>query len=140
MPRTSEQLRKILNMLSDERQAPVALNMLRAEAEERRVLVADLMASLAMPVPAPAASAPAPEPEPTDSIDVAVGQRVTKPPGYGLRSELIRETDKAWCVRSPVGGPNVWIPKSQAEYRGEDSVGRAIFILTLWIAREKGFI
>jgi hypothetical protein len=35
MPRTNEQLRRIVSMLSDERQAPVALNMLRAEAEER---------------------------------------------------------------------------------------------------------
>ena len=133
MPRTNEQLRKIANMLSDERQAPVALNMLRAEAEERRVLVADLMASLATPHPAPE------PPAPTDSIDIAIGKRIDHA-RYGLQSEILRQTEKAWLVRSPVGGPDVWLPKSQAEHRGEDHVGRAILILTSWIAREKGFI
>jgi len=133
MPRSSEQLRKIVNMLSDERQAPVALNMLRAEAEERRVLVADLMASLATPQPAPE------PPAPTDSIDITIGKRIDHA-RYGLQSEILRQTEKAWLVRSPVGGPDVWLPKSQAEHRGEDHVGRAILILTSWIAREKGFI
>jgi hypothetical protein len=133
MPRTNEQLRKIANMLSDERQAPVALNMLRAEAEERRVLVADLMASLAPPQAAPEPSAP------TDSIDIAIGKRIDHA-RYGLQSEILHQTEKAWLVRPPVGGPDVWLPKSQAEHHGEDYVGRAILILTIWIAREKGFI
>jgi hypothetical protein len=136
MPRTDDQLRKIVNMPSDERQAPVALNMLRSEAEERRVLVSDLMASLAPPaVPAPA---PPPAAEP-DSLDVAIGGRIDHA-RYGLQSEIRRETEKAYLVRSPVGGPDCLLPKSQCDHRGEDNVGRAILILTSWIAREKGFI
>jgi hypothetical protein len=93
MPRSSEQLRKIVNMLSDERQAPVALNMLRAEAEERRVLVADLMASLATPQPAPE------PPAPTDSIDIAIGKRIDHA-RYGLQSEILaKRKRRGWCDR-----------------------------------------
>jgi hypothetical protein len=135
MPRTNQQLRKIVNMLSDEQQAPVALNMLRAEAEERRVLVCDLLASLAPAAP----SVLEPEPEPTDSLDIAIGQRIDHR-SYGLRSEIKRETEKAYLVRSPVSGPDVWLPKSQCEYHGEDAVGRAILVLSTWIARQKGFV
>ena len=139
MPRTNEQLRKIVNMLADDRQAPVALDMLRTEAKERRVLVSDLLVSLTAPaVPVPQAQ-PQP-PTPAESIRDVVGQILTNPPRYGLKTQILGETDKAWKVRSPIGSLPEWIPKSQAEHRGEDSVGRAIFILTLWIAREKGFI
>jgi hypothetical protein len=136
MPRTNEQLRKIVNMLADERQAPVALNMLRAEAEERRVVVSDLLAALA---PAAAPGAEARVLEETDSLELAIGQRIDHR-SYGLRSEIKHETDKAYLVRSPVGGPDVWLPKSQIDYRGEDAVGRAILILPTWLARKHGFV
>src|SRR5262249_17361339 len=122
MPRTSEQLRKIINMLADERQAPVALNMLRAEAKDRDILVVDLLASLAPTAPSPE---PELEPVPTDSLDIAIGKRIDHR-SYGLRSEIKHETEKAYLVRSPVGGPDVWLPKTQCEYHGEDAVGRAI--------------
>jgi hypothetical protein len=122
-------------MLADERQAPVALNMLRAEAEERRVLVSDLLASLTPP------TLPGPESEsdPTDSLDIAIGKRLDHR-SYGLRSEIVHETDKAFKVRSPIGGPDCWLPKSQCEYHGEDSVGRAIMIVPTWLARKHGFV
>jgi hypothetical protein len=139
MPRTNDQLRKIVNMLSDERQAPVALNILRAEAEERRVLVSDLMASLATPQPEPQPQHASEPPASTDSIDITVGRKINHA-AYGLRSEIRRETEKAWLVASPVGGPEIWLPKSQVEFHGEDPIGRAIFIVPMWLARTKGFV
>jgi hypothetical protein len=138
MPKTNDQLRKIVNMLSDERQAPAALNILRAEAEDRRVLVSDLMTALTEPVSIPVPAAPY-EPQLPDSIDIAIGKKIDHA-RYGLQTEIRRQTERAWLVRSPVGGPDVWLPKSQVEHRGEDCVGRAILILTIWIAREKGFL
>jgi hypothetical protein len=140
MPLTDAKIRAIANLLSDPLQAHAASSLLATEAKERGVLVADLIASaLAPPAQVPPPAPPAPEPELTDSIDVAIGKRIDHG-HYGLQSEIRCETEKAWLVRSPVGGPDVWLPKSQAQHEGYDAAGRAILILTSWIAREKGFI
>jgi hypothetical protein len=127
-------LRAIINLLSDPMQAGAAAHILAQEAERRGVLVADLIAEALAP---PAAETPAPDP--SDSIDVAIGRRIDGDT-YGLQAEVHYETDRAWLIASPTGGPEVWLPKSRVERHGEDPVGRAIFILPIWLARKKGFL
>jgi hypothetical protein len=61
--------------------------------------------------PTSTAPAPPPPPDPSDSISVAIGKRIDHR-AYMLQSEIHRETEKAYLVRSPVGGPDTWLPKS----------------------------
>jgi hypothetical protein len=140
-------LRAVINLLSDERQAHAAAHVLAEEAKRRGVLVADLIAQAlapATPEPPPARQAQPPEPRFHDvggnaDVTVAVGKQISSQV-YGLQSEIRRETDLAWLVRSPIDGSDVWIPKSQAERHGTDPVGRSIFVMSAWIARKKGFL
>jgi hypothetical protein len=142
-------LRAVINMLADERTAHVAMQKLRDAAAQRRMLVADLIASVASGTTSSAPSAPStssasrpappsPPSDPSDAIEVAIGKRIDRN-FYGLVSEIIRETDLAWLVRMP-GGGECWLPKSQTEHRGEDPIGRAILIVPTWLARKKNFI
>jgi len=141
MALTDAKLRLIVNQLADSGTAHAAAHILAAEAKERGLLVSELLAGLGPPTPAApgATPAPPPEPDPEDSIDVAIGKRIDSAT-YGLQAEVHHESEKAWLVTSPVGGPEVWLPKSQVEHHGEDAIGRAIFILPTWLARKKGFI
>jgi hypothetical protein len=133
-------LRAIVNMLSaDEGTAAVAMAKLRDAARERRMLVSELISS----VSGSAAPAPRTQPEapPTfldvdDGIGVAVGKRINFAT-YGLQAAVRYETDKAWLVKSPLGGPDVWLPKSQVEPHGVDQAGRTIWVMPLWLARKR---
>jgi hypothetical protein len=51
--------------------------------------------------------------------------------------EVLRETDKAWCVHD--GVKSVWVPKSQAEIEiTKDRIG--VLTLPEWLAVEKGLV
>ena len=132
MALTGDKLRKVVNMLSEPLQAHAAAHLLSVEAKERGVLVADLIADVLAPPPM-ATSAVAPT-----FSDVATGRRVNRET-YGLQSFIFRETTKAWLVETPDGADQVWLPKSECEHHGEDSVGRAILVVPMWLARKKGF-
>jgi hypothetical protein len=140
MALSDSKLRAVVNLLSDPLQAHVAAHILSREAKERGVLVADLVAQTLAPAPqaAPAFSS-------VDSFtqdQESIGKQINSE-AYGLRSNIINETEKAWLVRRPEKGrwdeeANIWLPKSQVEHRGEDSSGRAILIVPMWLARRKG--
>jgi hypothetical protein len=138
-------LRSIVNMLADERSAHVAMAKLRDAARERRMLVSELIASVSSGEAAPARSSAPPPPTfsdveaDSDRIEIALGKRINSN-AYGLRAEVHHETDRAWLVASPTGGPQVWLPKSQVDQHGEDAAGRMIFTLPIWLARRKGFL
>jgi hypothetical protein len=86
MPLTDEKLRAVINLLdSDPGTASNALGIITREAKARRVLVSDLMTSLAPPtVPEP----PSPPPLEPDSIDVAIGQHALELAGAGCTAIL----------------------------------------------------
>jgi hypothetical protein len=131
-------LRAVINLLSDPLQAHAAAHALAQEAKRRKMLVADLVAeSLA---PTQAASPPPPKFSDVDDdrIDVAIGKRINFN-AYGLRAEVLGGSEKAWLTRTPAGG-ETWLPRSQVELRGEDAVGRSIFILPTWLAKKKGLL
>jgi SH3-like domain-containing protein len=136
---SAAKLRLIVNQLADPGTAHAAAHVLAVEAKERNVLVADLVAQALAP---PQASSSTPPPTfsdiDSDRIDVAVGKRINFNV-YGLRTEVLAETEKAWRMRTPAGG-ETWLPKSQVEHHGEDAVGRAILVLPMWLARKKGFL
>jgi hypothetical protein len=130
-------LPSIINLLADERQAHVAAHALAEEAARRKMLVADLVMSLA---PSRTAGPHPPKFSDVDDnrIDVAVGKKINFNT-YGLRAEILGETARAWRTRTPRGG-ETWLPRSQVEHHGEDTVGRGIFILPVWLARREGFL
>lgn len=131
-------LRAVVNLLSDPLQAHAAAHALAQEAKRRKMLVADLVAeSLA---PTQAASPPPPKFSDVDDdrIDVAIGKWINFN-AYGLRTEVLGATAKAWRARMPTGG-EAWLPRSQVQHHGEDAVGRSIFILPTWLAKKKGLL
>ena len=133
---TEEKLRKVVNMLGDPMQAHAAAHRLSEEAKERGVLVADLMAQVLGR--APRAAPPRP-PDPPRWQSSAQGERISRT-NYGLRARVKHETDRAWLVEGPdLEDDDVWLPKSQVEYHGEDPEGNGIFIVPMWLARKKGF-
>lgn len=139
MALSEEKLRKVVNMLSDPMQAHAAAHRLAEEAKERGVLVADLMAQALGRGPQASSSSKPPPPEPPRWRDAAMGQRVGRTT-YGLQARVKHETDRAWLVEGPdLEDDDVWLPKSQCEYHGEDPDGRGIFIVPMWLARKKGF-
>jgi hypothetical protein len=143
MALSDARLRSIVNQLADPGTAHVAAHILRREAAERRVLIDDLVAiALAPPAPATptarAASAPAFSVVDDDRLETSIGKRINSA-AYGLRSEILAETDKAWLARTP-NGAEAWLPKSQVELHGSDPSGRAILILPLWLARKRGLL
>jgi hypothetical protein len=140
MSLTDAKLRAVVNLLGDPLQAHAAAHVLAEEAKRRSMLVSDLIAqSLA---PAQASTPPTPSfsdvEADSDRIDVAIGKRINFA-AYGLRAEILGETEKAWLRRTPAGG-ETWLPKSQVEHHGEDAAGRAIFIVPAWLWRKKGFL
>lgn len=127
----------VINLLGDPLQAHAAAHALAQEAKRRKMLVADLVAeSLAQAQPS---TAPAPKFSDVDDdrIDVAIGKRINFDT-YGLRAEILGETNRAWLARAP-GGGEFWLPKSQCQHHGADAVGRAIFIVPAWLWKKKGF-
>jgi hypothetical protein len=56
-----------------------------------------------------------------------------------MPSEILAETDKAWCAQLP-SGDEMWLAKSVVDNHGEDPQGRAIFILPRWLARKDGLL
>lgn len=131
-------LRAVVNLLGDPLQAHAAAHVLAEEAKRRGKLVADLVAESLAPAQASAPPPPKFADVDEDRIDVAVGKRINLS-AFGLRTEVLAETEKAWCVRTPAGG-ETWLPRSQVEHHGEDAVGRTIFIVPSWLARKKGFL
>jgi hypothetical protein len=106
------------------------------------MLVSELIASVSGAAAAGTSAMPS-TPSPTfsdveadsDRIEIAIGKRINFN-CYGLRAEVHHETDRAWLVTSPIGGPQIWLPKSQVEHHGEDAVGRSIFVIPMWLARK----
>jgi hypothetical protein len=138
MSLTDAKVRLIINQLADPGTAHAAAHVLAEEARRRGKLVSDLIAeSLA---PAQASAPPPPSfsdvEEDSDRIEVAIGKRINFN-CFGLRAEILGETEKAWLTRTPAGG-ETWLPRSQVEHHGEDAVGRAIFIVPAWLWRRKG--
>lgn len=134
MALSEDKLRKVVNMLGDPMQAHAAAHRLSEEAKERGVLVADLMAQVLGRGPRAA-----PPPPPPQWNDVTTGRKVSRT-NYGLQAFIKKETDKAWLVEGhDLEDDDVWLPKSQCEYHGEDPLGRGIFIVPMWLARKKGF-
>lgn len=132
MTLTSAKLRSVVNMLSDPLSVGAAANILATEAKERGLLVADLVAEALAPPPAEAAPSwgnvadeDGPYVKRIDALHV------------GLVAEIVHETEKARLVATP-NGSEVWLPKSQCEDHGEDSIGRTILILPKWLARRAG--
>jgi hypothetical protein len=138
MSLTAAKLRAVVNLLSDPLQAHAAAHILAEEAKPREVLVADLVAESLAPTRASGPPPPSFSDVDDDRIDVAVGKRINLS-AYGLRTEVLAETGKAWLARSPAGG-ETWLPRSQVEHHGAGAVGRAIFILPAWLAKKKGFL
>jgi hypothetical protein len=131
MTLTVDKLRAIINLLSDERQAGNAARILAREAQERRVLVADLIAeALAPAVKLPSPSSPA---FTAADVDGPLCRRVNHE-WFGLRSRVLDETMKAWLVELP-DGAREWLPKSRVQHHGDDPQGRGIFIIPVWLAR-----
>ena len=88
---------------------------------------------------APAARPPAfSDIDDENDIEIAIGKRINAE-NYGLRSEILHETDKAFLVRTP-GRKQAWLAKSQVEHHGEDAIGRAILIVPMWLARKAGLL
>jgi hypothetical protein len=146
MSLTAAKLRLTINQLANPGTAHAAAHVLAEEAKRRGKLVADLVAESLAPTKtsAPPLTAPAPSfsdvvvDSDDDRIDVAIGKRINLN-AYGLRAEVLGETEKAWLTRTPAGG-ETWLPRSQVEAHGEDAVGRTIFVLPSWLARKKGFL
>jgi hypothetical protein len=151
MTLNSAKLRSIVNLLSDSLQAEAAAAILTREARARGVLVADLVAEALAPAPS---HSPPPDHAPTSSSrpasapafsDVDDGDPKTTIASsinsdfFGLRGEILAETERAWLARAP-GGGKTWLPKSQVRHHGGDAAGRAILILPMWLARKKGFV
>jgi hypothetical protein len=133
VPLSSDKLRRIVNQLADSGTAHAAAHILAEEAQRRNILVSDLVAQALAP------TAPAQAPPAFSDVGAAAGRRINSTI-YGPQAAIRYETDKAWLVASPVGGPDVWLPKSQTEYHGDDLLGRAIFVLPNWLARRKGLL
>jgi hypothetical protein len=138
MSLTDAKLRAVVNLLGDPLQAHAAAHVLAEEAKRRGVLVADLVAESLTSTQASAPPPPKFSDVDDDRIDVAIGKRINFN-AYGLRTEILGETDRAWRVRTPAGGES-WLPKSQCQHHGEDAVGRAILIVPTWLWRKKGFL
>jgi hypothetical protein len=136
MSLTDKQLRSVVNMLSDSGSAANAAGILAREAKARGVLVADLMAESLTPIQASAPPPPRFSDVDDDHLGVAIGKRINFN-CYGLRTEVLGETERAWLTRTP-GGGETWLPKSQVEHHGEDLAGRTIFIIPSWLWRKKG--
>jgi hypothetical protein len=137
---TCPKLLAVVNLLSDPLQSRAAANILAEEAKRRGCLVADLLAEKLAPArpTQPAAPAPAFSDVGEDDIETSTGRRIGAE-SYGLRSEIIAETDKAWLVRTP-GRERTWLPKSQVRHHGEDAIGRTILIVPVWLARKAGLL
>ena len=55
-----------------------------------------------------------------------------------VNCQLVRETDKAWCITCD-GDTDVWVPKSQGElYKLHD--GTYNFFAKEWLLKAKGLI
>ena len=102
MSLTAAKVRAIANLLSDERQAHAAAHVLAEEAKRRGVLVADLITEALAPAQASAPPPPKFSDVDANRIDVAIGNRINFH-AYGLRTEILHETDRAWRVRMPTG-------------------------------------
>jgi plasmid stability protein len=137
MSLTDAKVRGLTNLLSDPLQAHAAAHLLSEEARARGLLVADLIAKAISPAQPSTAPAPKFSDVNDDRIDVAIGKR-TDFNAYGLRAEVLGETDRAWLARTPGGGES-WLPKSQCQHHGADAVGRAIFIVPARLWKKKGF-
>jgi hypothetical protein len=142
MTLSATKLRSIVNLLSDPGSAANAAAILAREAKERGLLVADLVAqTMAAPAPTPSPS-PAPSAPPSwqDVEDEGSGGPYVKrigPDLFGLVSEILNETDKAWLVEKP-DGSEAWLAKSVVEHHGEDHCGRAILVIPKWLGRKIG--
>jgi hypothetical protein len=142
MTLTADKLRAVVNLLSDPLQAHAAAAVLAREAEERKVLVADLIAQTLAPVEAPP-TAPV-EPPRWRDVDVAPdrGPYVKRIDSgrFGLVGVVARKSARAWLVEVPPGGKFQWLPKSRCELRGEDVSGRGIFVVPSWLASRIGLV
>jgi hypothetical protein len=145
---SAQKLRSIVNLLSDPGSAANAAGILAREAKERWLLVSDLIGQVTASATAtsPSPSQPAPSSPPSfrdvDPIDEDDGGPYTKrigPDHIGLVSEIIAETDKAWCAQLP-SGDEMWLAKSVVENHGGDAQGRAIFVLPRWLAKKGGLL
>lgn len=136
MTLSREKLRAVVNLLSDEMQAHAAAHLLTKAAKERGVLIADLIAEALADAPAaPSASEP-PSFQDVSEIHPAFGKRINADL-YGLRTWVIRETDRAWLAEWP-GQSEIWLPKSQCDHCGQDAQGRTILIIPMWLVKKKG--
>jgi hypothetical protein len=140
MSLTAAKVRLVINQLADPGTAHAAAHVLAEEAKRRGKLVADLVAESLAPAKSPTAPASSFSNIDVDAdrIEVAIGKRINLS-AYGLRAEILAETEKAWLTRTPAGG-ETWLPRSQVQHHGEDAVGRAIFVTPTWLARKKGFL
>jgi hypothetical protein len=88
------------------------------------------------PPPQPASSS-SPSFRDVDPIDEGDGPYVKRISAdhVGPISEIIAETDKAWCAKTP-SGDEAWFAKSVVEHHGEDSLGRGILIVPRWLAKK----
>jgi hypothetical protein len=142
MTLTVKQLRSVANMLSDPGSAANAAGILAKEAQARGVLIADLIAQALAPTPSSApppaeSAAPSTAPSWRDVEPIDDGAAYMHRIGanhVGLVGFVVAETDKAWRVETPNAEP-AWLPKSQCEHHGEDTYGRTILIVPVWLAR-----
>jgi hypothetical protein len=135
---SAAKLRSIVNLVSDPGSAANAAGILAKEAKERGLLVAGLVAqTMAAPAPIPSPPPSWQDVEPVDD-DGPYVMRIG-PDHIGLVSEILAETDKAWCAQLP-SGDEMWLAKSVVDNHGEDPQGRAIFILPRWLARKGGLL
>jgi hypothetical protein len=125
----------VMNLLADPLQAAAAANILSAEAAQRGVLVADLIAETLAPEPTAA-----PVWQDVEPIDDGgfVARRIDAG-RVGVLAEVIRETDKAWLIEDAHGN-DVWLAKKPCEHHGEDPRGRAILIVPKWLAKRVGVV
>jgi hypothetical protein len=136
---SATKLRAIVNLLSDPGSAANAAGILAREAQERGLLVADLVAQTMGSAPAapPPPSAPPrwQDVEPADDGGPYV--RRIDVDHVGLVGAILGETDKAWLVEKP-DGSEAWLAKSVVQNQRGDPQGRAILVLPKWLCRKIG--
>jgi len=132
---SATKLRGVVNLLADPLQASAAAGILAAEARERGVLVADLIAETMSP-PSEAVAAPTlRDVAPID--DGGFYARRIDAEHVGVLAEVIHETDKAWKIED-ANGNGIWLATKPCEYHGEDPSGRAILVVPRWLADRIG--
>jgi hypothetical protein len=134
MTLTAARLRAMVNLLADQRQAHAVANLLAEAARARGMLISDLVAEALTSSSGASTSAPTfseiDDADRTTAIESPINANF-----FGLRTQILGETPKAWLARTPARG-EVWLAKSQVEHHGEDAAGRAILIIPTWLARK----